>query len=270
MEPRKRKLRDGLVLLTVTGLSALICWTWRLPWMITNILLMGVPLGYLCLQSSEVRAIRIKFVAKVILFGDLSLLYLCEKYGGWYASTSLGFRLPGNAVIEEVQFTLLYVPLVIAVNERFFADQVLSPQKPLARKILLAILWTTVAITLLPVLHFAIRDHVYFKIWGILYTVIPIAAWVTPSVIREFIPLSAIFFCLNLSFELIALKHGYWGFQGQYFATVNIFRYTYPIEEFVFYVVLSAPAVSAIYSIYKNWKRIGYERAPDFALRANA
>ena len=250
-------LTDGVVLALWFLASGVYCWKRNPPWILANSLLMGVPLGYLLLRSPRVRSIRVKFVTKIIVFGDVTLLYLCERYGGWYASTALPFRLPGAAVVEEIQFTALYVPLVIAVNERFFADGSLSPRKSMARTVLLILLWFTVAVALIPPLHFFIRDYVYFKLWCLLYLVIPIAAWVSPRFIREGLALCFVFAGLNLFFEILALKNNYWGFRGQYLSTVVTFGYRFPIEEFLFYVLLSAPAVSAVYTIYKNWRQIG-------------
>jgi hypothetical protein len=73
-------------------------------------------------------------------------------------------------------------------------------------------------------------------------------------VTRQALAIAVIFTPFVLGFELLALHHGYWSFPGEYVAEVAVLGQRFPLEELVFFVVLSAPAVVALYAVYKNWK----------------
>jgi hypothetical protein len=61
----------------------------------------------------------------------------------------------------------------------------------------------------------------------------------------KLIKLAIFFFGLTLTIELVSLKTDLWIFPGQYFGLINIFGLTFPLEEFIFWICLSAPAVIA-------------------------
>ena len=63
-----------------------------------------------------------------------------------------------------------------------------------------------------------------------------------------------------LVWEIIGLRNGFWHFPGTYIGHVSVLGYVFPVEEFVFLVLLSGPSVVATYSLYKNWKSLKWTK----------
>jgi len=59
--------------------------------------------------------------------------------------------------------------------------------------------------------------------------------------------LSVFFFFLNLVFEITALNANQWSFPGEYIGSVWILGTYFPIEEFIFWIVLAAPSLVVCY-----------------------
>jgi hypothetical protein len=55
---------------------------------------------------------------------------------------------------------------------------------------------------------------------------------------------------LFLSFELTALKLDQWRFPGEYIGTMTLFGLVFPLEEFVFWIVLGTPIILAYYELF--------------------
>ena len=69
-------------------------------------------------------------------------------------------------------------------------------------------------------------------------------------IFHKFLLASFFFAFLHLTHELTSLKIGQWYFPGQYLANINILGLIFPIEEFVFWILLSAMVVLALYEYF--------------------
>jgi hypothetical protein len=246
----------GLVAWWSAGIA--FCWLTRAPWIAANILVLGTPLIYLVARSDEVRKrLRISFILKYVVFVSVFFDYLCVRYGGWSGPTQFPL-LPGGVNVEQVTWTALIIPLVLAVNETYFSRLHHVPQRRYPRTILSIMFFAGFAVAIVPPAHAAMESYVYLKIGLSLYPIVFILAFcVDRSVWREVLPIAIVFGIYNLIFELLALHLGYWSFHGKYVGYVSVEGYRFPTEELVFLVMLCAPAVVATYSLYKNWKDMG-------------
>ncbi len=68
-----------------------------------------------------------------------------------------------------------------------------------------------------------------------------------PRLLPKLVKIGVFFAGMTLMIELVSLKTNLWIFPGQYFGLVSIFDLVFPLEEFVFWILLSAPAVIAYY-----------------------
>jgi len=55
---------------------------------------------------------------------------------------------------------------------------------------------------------------------------------------------------LFLSFELTALRLNQWRFPGEYIGTVSLLGLQFPLEEFVFWIILGAPIILSYYELF--------------------
>jgi hypothetical protein len=255
---RKTSRTDRAVLASVFG-AGLVLVSWSgVPWMVANLVLLGVPLIYLWMRSTSMRArIRPKFTLLFIVFGVVAFDYLCEKYGAWSGPTVAPFKLPSGVSLEEIEWTALYIPLVLGVNEHFFAGPRGAPARPFAKRLLKAAFFAGLLFVLIPPLHGLLIDDTYLKIGLTLEVpVIALAMIVERGIGRELLLIGVVSAAFNLAFEVVALRQGYWHFPGAYVVTLSAAGFQVPVEELIFLVLLSGPSIVATYAIYKNWKQI--------------
>jgi hypothetical protein len=231
-----------------------VCWLTGVPWIVANVLVLGVPLAYLLHRSAGVRAaLRWTFVGKYVAFVTVFFNYLCVRFGGWGGDSVLPTVAGVN--VEQVSWTFLFIALAIACNEAFFVGPGARRTRRYPRTILTIMFFGGFVIALTPPLRELMSGHVYLKVGIGLYPIaLLLALTVNVRVIPELVRIMVLFGALNLPFELLALEHDYWTFPGEYIGWVDIAGYRFPVEELVFLVLLCAPAVVATYSLYKNWK----------------
>jgi len=68
--------------------------------------------------------------------------------------------------------------------------------------------------------------------------------------IKKFFYISIPLFLINLLHELVALKVGQWVFPGEYIGTFVFFGFSFPFEEFFFYLFLGSITAVAYYEIF--------------------
>jgi hypothetical protein len=232
------------------------CWAYRPNWFVANVLLIGAPLVYLLVRSARARRnMHALFIFKYIVFACVAFSYLCVRYGGWKAATIFPWRLPGGVAIEEIQWNMLIIPLVIAANEHFFATPRVTPPRRGVRTVMAAMFFTGFAIVLVPQLQSTFGQYVYAKVGLALYPpVLFLSVRVNRGVLRDLTLTALVFTPYNLASEILGLRNGYWVFRGTYLKMIPLFGYQFPLEECLFYILLCAPAIVATYSLYKNWK----------------
>lgn len=68
--------------------------------------------------------------------------------------------------------------------------------------------------------------------------------------LHKFLLVSLFFAFVHLAHELTALKLGQWYFPGQYIGNVNILGIIFPIEEFFFWILISAGVALSYYEFF--------------------
>lgn len=97
--------RDAVALVTLSGGGFAAVWWLQPPWVLANVILLGVPLVYLWTSSQRVRSKVVpKFVFRLRALPRRRLrLSVCERYGAWSGPTGLGVRGSGGVTLEEVE-----------------------------------------------------------------------------------------------------------------------------------------------------------------------
>lgn len=82
-----------------------------------------------------------------------------------------------------------------------------------------------------------------------LLSILPLTAllFCKPTLIYKILWLTGFFFILNLVFEISALHLGQWNYPGQYIGLVEIMSVNFPIEEFIFWILLATPSLILCY-----------------------
>lgn len=131
------KLIDAALLICWVGTVGAVLWITDAPWMVANALVLGLPLTYILARSGRARMmIRWTFVVKYVLFVTVFFDYLCVRYRAWSGATIFPWSLAGGVNVEQVTWTILLIPLTIAVNEHFFSRPCKAPQRRFTRRVL--------------------------------------------------------------------------------------------------------------------------------------
>jgi len=96
--------------------------------------------------------------------------------------------------------------------------------------------------------------YFYIKASSIL-VLIPTISFLTifPRLISKYLKTGVYFFAQSLIFELTALSLGQWGFYGkQYFGWISFGSLKFPLEEFIFWMVLFSTCVLSYYEFFDD------------------
>jgi hypothetical protein len=248
--------RDAAVLLTTVPAFLLSAWFFAWPWVGTNLLVLGWPLLYLWTTSPKVRQrLDWRFSLFLSVFGVI-FTSLARRTSAWASNSLFPFAIPGQVTVEELQWILLYFPLALAINERFFPAADFGKPTRLAPCYVIAGFWIGLILSPLPQTVELLGSFSYWKIGAALYfPTISMAIWIRPSVVRELIWSCVTTGPLHLGFEALALENDYWTFPGRYLGRLPLGRHWFPLEELIFLILLSGPSLVAAYAIYQNWRR---------------
>lgn len=245
---------DGLVLLGMALFALTACWIFPIPFWIAELAVFAPPLVYLAVKFESVRAaLDATFLTKAIVFCAVFYVSIGIRYGGWTGPSA--FPTVFGVPIEQVLWAALVIPLSIAFAQRFFASPLAHAPPPYTRQVVYGLFAAGMALALIPPLRSLADGYVYLKLGLVLYPVIFfLAIPLGHRFLRELLFTGVVFFALHLGFELIALHHGYWAFQGEYIGWLHLFNHRIPLEELVFILALASPTAVAVHGLRFGWK----------------
>jgi hypothetical protein len=161
----------------------------------------------------------------------------------------------------NIIWLFLYVYLVVMYYEAFFDRNTNKVIYPRTKNLIIIAVIVIGAVTLL---HFFNReflsiDYFYLKV-GLGAVILPLVVfWFRRRhvVSAKFLQVGAYFFGYNLLYELTALELNQWSFpsEEQFIGHVSLMGHTFPLEEFLFWIVLSAMAILAHYEYFNDDER---------------
>ena len=155
---------------------------------------------------------------------------------------------------------LLWALFAVLFYEHFF-DRSHSPRFPKSYNKLLylfAVLIAGVFITYF--INPALLVIPYFYFWvSVIFVVIPLIWFLysRPKFLSRLTVAGVYFFIVLLLFELAALAVGLWTFPGTHFiGWVELFGYSFPMEEFVFWMMFATPSLLAYYEFFADDRKL--------------
>jgi len=228
------------------------------------ILFFGLPSLYLSIKNPRI-------IIKTSIFSFLFSVpltfifdYLLVQDNAWYiVQTIFPFRLLGVVAIEQFTFSFLWIFFVISMYENFFDRKtVLKRERIISRPMLLfgllAILASFILMGLILVGSPAIVVPFAYAIFGLIVGIIPISLFLLhfPGFFLRFIKITIYFFLLSLLVEYVGLNLNQWTFPGQHYLwKIESLGFSFPIEEVVFYFILSTPGLLVYYEYLDDDRR---------------
>ncbi len=271
MKLNKIKQVDLLIVVLIPILVAIFAILLKLNFLITTVLIFGIPALYVSIRCK-------KFIIKNILFSLLFSIplafifdYLIVKDKGWYIVDSIfTFRLFDIVAIEQFIWGFVCIFYIVMFYKYFFdakehksifslfkkKNNFISKRMEYLSIFLLSLLFFSVLLVIfqeeLFVLHYA------YLILSIVFIVIPLSIFFFkfPNLLIRFTLSGLYFLFLAVVVEYTGLKLAHWTFPGDHFlGTINFVGFTIPYEEVVMYFILSAPAVLAYYEFFDDDRR---------------
>ncbi len=231
--------------------------TFRLNYLWANILFFGFPAAWLSLRTQDMVARTALFCAIFTIPFAFVVNYLAVTDGAWYIpSTVFSFRIFGVVPIEDVISTFLLTYSAVICYEHFLDK---GKHQLIDRKMKYFI-WP---VLLLLIVFFAIftTDREILKInyaylWiGILFLVLPLISTLSffPKLFSKYLKVGAYFAIVLALYEYTGLTLNHWVFPGEHFiGWLPFFGYAVPIEEMVFWILLSVIGVLSYYEFFDD------------------
>ncbi len=229
---------------------------------ISTLLFFGLPCLYLVWRNPRIfkKSLLYAFVFSLVLSIFVDTLAVFD--GSWYIPHSIvPYRLFGAATFEVYLFGLLWVLFSILFYEHFFDNHRPRDHFPKVFSRLLYLFgFLILAVGILFVTKPELLVIPYFYTWVSLIFVISPLAWFLvryPRFLSRFTVQGGYFFFVLLLFELAALWVGQWTFPGEHFiGWVELFGYSFPLEEFVFWLMFATPSMLAYYEFFADDRKL--------------
>ena len=94
---------------------------------------------------------------------------------------------------------------------------------------------------------------------GVVLWIVPLVLFLYhyPKFLLKYCLEGLYFFFLLLAFEITALKTGQWIFPaGDFIGTVTMFGVTFPIEEFVIWMMIATPPLLSYYEFFADDRKL--------------
>lgn len=190
-------------------------------------------------------------VAGIMFF--LDMLIIANK--GWYVPSNqlfIPWRFFGLVPLEEILWFGFFFLFVVTFYEYYIErdrDKVLSKN---FKWFILLLLATSLLVLILSLTSWFYSIEYIYLITCSIYMIPPVVyAFIKrPEFIKKFFLVTVPFFFINLIHEITAIRAGQWIFPGEYIGEVVLFGFSFPFEEFFFYIAIGAATGLAYYEIF--------------------
>ncbi len=248
----KKKLFDLSIVILSVLISAATAIYFGLNFLSTTILFFGLPSAYLLYRKpNNLKKVTVISVILGLIWG-FSFDYIAELNNAWAwgGNTGLFFPLTFFSVVslDILIWYFLWIFSIVSFYEYFIeydnSTKISKNAFPIAITGVVAAALVIVLGMFTDVLLF---EHTYF--WLGVVTLIPYTYVVIrqPKLFAKSLLVAPYFFYLFLIFELTALYADLWSFSGQYIGMVSIMGLSFPVEEFFFWIMISATVTVAYY-----------------------
>jgi len=226
--------------------------------LIATLLFFGLPSLYLIFRNIGI--VKKSFIFAFLFSIPLSLFVdtLAAIDGAWIVPcTVFPFKFFGVATVEVYIYGLLWVLMLVLFYEHFF-DKGKKGDR-ISRNIRYLLYLFSVLLFFVVIFFFvnpSLLKIPYAYLWiSLVFVSVPlfIFLYFYPKFVKRYLVVALFFFFVMLFFELAALETELWLFPGTNFiGFVEMFKYRFPLEEFIFWMVLASPSMLAYYEFFAD------------------
>jgi len=249
----KSKTQDILILVCINIFATVVSFAFHTNFLTSTILFLGLPSLYLLYkEKSYFKKIFLASVSFGIFFGFV-FDFIAELNKAWDWNGGLLFgKILGVVQVDVMIWFFLWIFHILLFYEHFIDRKKLKSKvsvrqlEVLAISILSVILLITVYKFFPSLLYF---DKAYLMLCLVVSIPFLIIFFKKPKLVWHTVPMIAYFSFVYLAHEITALHLDQWRFPGDYIGWVHMLGVSFPIEEFVFWIILSSLIGSIYYEL---------------------
>ncbi|MDE2437942.1 MAG: hypothetical protein KGN01_00885 [Patescibacteria group bacterium] len=249
-----RTMLDILVLVVLNCIAVFVSVVWHTEFLTSTFLFLGIPSLYLILRE---RRIRLNVVGAALIVGLLFCFvfdFIAEfnKAWGWNGGLLWG-RIFGVVQIDVMVWFVLWLLQIFLFYEHFIDRTRLVLYK--SEQQLKMFIAGVLSVFLLLVIYTPSPSLLYIsKAYFVLclFVLIPffIICVKKPKIVRRTLLIIPYFFFVYITHEITALQLHQWNFPGDYLGWIQVMGVRFPVEEFVFWIILSSLVGATYYEFY--------------------
>ena len=185
--------------------------------------------------------------------------FFMTKTNGWEVVRTFipNYKIFGYVTIVNIIWMIAYVYFVLIFYEYFFEKH--KKEKTLNNWTKYLIAFSTILLASIPFIYYYANYlflNYFYLIVGLFISIIPPVFFAIKLhsylLIRKAFFTSLFFMFLSFMYEIVALKLNIWRFidPEQFIGHVNIFSVSFPIEELIFWIMLSSFCGILIYDVF--------------------
>lgn len=249
----KQKTRDIFFLCFINIFAIVVSFTFKTNFLTSTILFLGLPSLYLLYkEKGYLKKIFLASVSFGIFFGFV-FDFIAELNKAWDWNGNLLFgKILGVVQIDVMIWFFLWILHIFLFYEHFIDRKKLESNFSLRG--LKTFAFSILSVVLLIGVYKFFPSFLYFgKAYLILCLIVSIPFLIIffkkPKLVWHTVPMIIYFFFVYLTHEITALHLNQWRFPGDYIGQVSMFNVNFPIEELIFWIILSSLIGSMFYEL---------------------
>ena len=249
----KQKAQDLISLCLINVAAVVVSFVLKTNFLTSTILFLGIPSFYLLYREKKyLRKILLAAVSFGIFFGFV-FDFIAELNKAWDWNGGLLFgKILGVVQADVLIWFFLWVLHIFLFYEHFIDRKKLRSNVSV-RGIEMFIL-SILSVALLVIVYELFPSFLYFgKAYLILCLIVSTPFLITffkkPKLVLHTVPMTIYFSFVYLTHEITALRLEQWQFPGDYIGLVRMFNVSFPVEELVFWIILSSLIGSVYYEL---------------------
>lgn len=249
----KAKTKDIFILIGINIFAIIVSFAFHTNFLTSTILFLGLPSLYLLYkEKGYFKKIFLASVSFGIFFGFV-FDFIAELNKAWDWNGGLLFgKILGVVQIDVMVWFFLWIFHIFLFYEHFIDRKKLKSKVSARQLEVLAV--SVLSVLLLVGIYKYFPSFLYFgKAYLTLCLIVSVPFLIIllkkPKLLWHTVPMIVYFFFVYLAHEVTALHLDQWRFPGDYIGWLHMFGVSFPIEEFVFWIILSSLIGSIYYEL---------------------
>jgi len=252
LSKQKWKRVDILVLILCPLIAAVFSLLSKANYLVSTLLFYGLPALYLSFRTKD--AVTKTFLVSLLfaISGTLFLDYFGVINQAWSIThTVFPSKVFGIVLWEDFLWAFLLTYAVIIFYEHFLDKGRHNLKISNIKYLILVFVSTIIIFVFLFLLEQSwLRIPYFYLTAGTVLLLLPSVIFLNffPKLLTKFLFTMVYFFCVSFIFQITALTLGQWEYPGnEFIGYIQIFNYSFPLEEVIFWFVLVSVAILSYY-----------------------